>query len=319
MELADSGSRAGGDKIGSVRAGGSGKTGGNTVTGRAGGNHAGGGDGLLLALDVGNTSTHAGVFAGDNLLGTYELTTPGRLTADEAQSEAERACRTILERADVAATPSSEHGRTRMGSSVPFPAAAILSCVVPALTDPWTRALAGFTGARPLVVGPGLKTGLKMRYDDPAEVGADRVADAVAVQESHGAPAIVVDLGTTTNFEVIDKTGAFLGGVIAPGIALGAASLARAAARLPQIALQAPRQVIGKNTRSAMQAGVVLGEAARIDGLLDAIADELGYEPPIILTGNDAPALAALLRHEVAVDATLTLRGLRIIYQRNRR
>lgn len=266
---------------------------------------------LLAAVDVGNTSTHLGLFEGERLLGTYELTTPDRLTADEARSQAQRACRDIIARTGAGAAGSQP--------VPPAPASAILSCVVPALADTWARALGDLTGSRALTVGPGLKSGLKMRYDDPAEVGGDRVADAVAAADAYGAPVVVVDLGTTTNFEVIDRTGAFAGGVIAPGLALGAASLARAAARLPQIALKAPACVIGKNTRAAMQSGVVLGEAARIDGLLDAIMAELGYDAPVVITGNEAPALAALLRHEVAADPTLTLRGLRLLHERNRR
>lgn len=279
---------------------------------------------LLAAVDVGNTSTHLGLFEGKRLLGTYELTTPERLTADEARSQAERACRDILARAmepqEVRGAADGTHGAEADAPGIPSaPASAILSCVVPALADTWARALGDLTGSRALTVGPGLKSGLKMRYDDPAEVGGDRVADAVAAADAYGAPVVVVDLGTTTNFEVIDRTGAFAGGVIAPGLALGAASLARAAARLPQIALKAPARVIGKNTRAAMQSGVVLGEAARIDGLLDAVMAELGYEAPVVITGNEAPALAALLRHEVAADPTLTLRGLRLLHERNRR
>ena len=156
-----------------------------------------------------------------------------------------------------------------------------------------------------------------MNYDDPAEVGPDRIADAVAARATYGAPVLAIDLGTTTNFEVIDEHGAFAGGIIAPGVALGARSLARAAARLPVIELRAPKRVIGRSTRAAMQSGVVLGEAARIDGLIDAVFSELGYEAPIALTGDGASSLAALLRHDVAVDNTLTLRGLALIWRAN--
>ena len=169
------------------------------------------------------------------------------------------------------------------------------------------------------MVGPGLKTGLKMRYDDPSEVGADRVADVVAARAEYGAPAVVVDLGTTTNFEVLDADGAFAGGIIAPGLALGARSLSEAAARLPMIELRAPASVIGRNTRAAMQSGVVLGEVARIDGLLDAVMGELGADVPVVMTGDGAGAMAALLRHEATVDDTLTLRGLWHLWCANRR
>ena len=137
----------------------------------------------------------------------------------------------------------------------------------------------------------------------------------------------MVDLGTTTNFEVVDAEGAFAGGIIAPGIALCARSLSEAAARLPAIELRAPERVVGRSTRAAMQSGVVLGEAARIDGLLDAVAREVGisYDPDgdaaatVVMTGEDAPAIAALLSHRVEVDETLTLRGLALLWRANRR
>ena len=145
------------------------------------------------------------------------------------------------------------------------------------------------------------------------------IADAVAARAIWGAPAIIVDLGTTTNVEVIDQTGAFAGGIIAPGVALGARSLAAAAARLPMIELRAPASVIGRNTRAAMQSGVVLGEVARVDGLLDAIAGELGVSPKVVITGDGAEAMSGLLRHETTVDATLTLRGLWGIWRLNAR
>lgn len=272
----------------------------------------------VLTVDVGNTFTNLGLFEGDQLLGSYEATTPERCTADEAAEVARRALRSIA--------PNS-----------PAAAAGILACVVPALTDVWTRALGAVCGARALVVGPGLKSGLKMRYDDPAEVGADRVADAVAAREIFGAPCVVVNLGTTTNFEVLDASGAFAGGIIAPGVELGAESIAVAAARLPKIELRTPARVIGRNTREAMQSGIVLGEVARIDGLLDAVLAELagaggaaaGSEAgpaaaatgdvPIVVTGTNAPAMAALLKHEAQARPTLTLEGLNLIYRRNRR
>lgn len=196
----------------------------------------------------------------------------------------------------------------------------ILSCVVPSLTDTWRQTLAALCDRRPLVVGPGLKTGVQMRYDDPSEVGPDRIADVVAARAAYGAPAVVVDLGTTTNFEIIDERGAFAGGIIAPGVALGARSLAAAAARLPIIELRAPTCVIGRNTRAAMQSGVVFGEVARIDGLLDAAIAEAGLaDPAVIVTGEGAATIAALLRRDATVDDTLTLRGLALLWAANRK
>lgn len=251
----------------------------------------------LLAVDVGNTVTKFGVFAADELAGTWEVTTSERCTADEAWAQAARAIDML---------------------GAPEPTSAILSCVVPSLAEVWRSALGKLCGTRPYAVGPGLKTGICMRYDDPSAVGSDRVADAVAARETYGAPVVVVDLGTTTNIEVVDESGAFAGGIIAPGVALGARSLTAAAARLPMIELRAPERVIGRSTRSAMQSGVVLGEAARIDGLLDAVMDELGTDAPVVITGDGAAQVAALISHDAVVDETLTLRGLHHIWLRNR-
>lgn len=252
----------------------------------------------LLAVDVGNTVTKFGVFVEDGgLAGTWEVTTFERCTADEAWAQAARAIDML---------------------GAPEPTGAILSCVVPSLAEVWRSALGKLCVTRACVVGPGLKTGVRMRYDDPSEVGSDRVADAVAARETYGAPVVVVDLGTTTNIEVVDESGAFAGGIIAPGVALGARSLTAAAARLPMIELRAPERVIGRSTRSAMQSGVVLGEAARIDGLLDAVMDELGTDAPVVITGDGAAQVAALISHDAAVDEALTLRGLHHIWLRNR-
>ena len=281
----------------------------------------------ILTVDVGNTTTRFGVMRVEltalgkgaeartpatgfaiapepELLGSCELTTRRVMTADEASIDLSHAC-SLLDAPSLDGT--------------------ILSCVVPTLTAVWQQALANVVPSRPLTVGPGLKSGIKLRFNDPAEVGSDRIADAVAARATYGAPAIVVDLGTTTNFEAIDASGAFAGGVIAPGIMLGASSLSQAAARLPIIEIAAPASVLGRNTRAAMQSGVVFGEVARIDGLLDAIAAELGAHdttpgsdaPSIVITGMNATAIAALLRHPVVVDDTLTLRGLARIWAIN--
>ena len=171
-------------------------------------------------------------------------------------------------------------------------------------------ALATACRTRPVVVGPGLKTGLRMRYRDPAEIGPDRIADVVAARATYGAPVAVVDFGTTMNIEVLDAEEVFLGGIIAPGLALGAQALARAAARLPVIELHAPKAAIGRSTREAMQSGVVFGEVARVDGLLDRVFEELGGEARVVLTGSGAERVVPLMSHAAEVDATLTLRGL---------
>lgn len=267
-----------------------------------------------LSVDVGNTTTSLGLFAPDAArdaepVGTFEVTTPERLTADEARLLVERALEVLGRDAHAPVAAAAAMGHV----------GAILSCVVPSLTEPWTRGLTAACGARPLVVGPGLKTGIRMDYHDPSEVGPDRMADAVAARESLGCPAIAVDLGTTVNMEVVDAHGAFVGGVIAPGLALGVRALAGAAARLPQIELKVPCRVIGKSTREAMLSGVVLGEAIRIDGLVRGIERELGCEAPVVMCGDGAQVIAGLLKHPVTVDPTLTLRGLHLLNLMNAR
>ena len=284
----------------------------------------------VLTMDVGNTSTRFGLFdcagigAQAQPLGTWEVTTPARLTADEARMQLAQVLSVLAADAFGAGA-----GATGAGGALQ-PVSAVLSCVVPPLTDAWTQALAATCARRPYVVGPGVKTGLSMRYDDPAEVGPDRIADAVAARARYGAPCVVVDLGTTTNIEVIDAQGAFAGGVIAPGLALGARSLSEAAARLPVVDLRAPQHVIGRNTRDAMRSGVVLGEVARIDGMLSMVLAELAgneakggagpaVEAPIVITGENAAAMAQLLHHKTTADASLTLCGLAELYRVNAR
>lgn len=253
----------------------------------------------VLAVDVGNTTTGLGLFEDGDLAATWSLTTPERMTADEAR----------------AAALSFLHATER----VPEVRDGIVASVVPGLTDAWTAAVAALSGRRPLVVGPGLKTGVRMRYHDPAEIGADRIADLAAAKESYEPPFLVVDLGTTTNFEVVDEDGVFVGGIIAPGLKLSARALAEAAAQLAVVDLRTPASVIGKSTREAVQAGVVMGEVARIDGLIDMVWRELGYETLVIATGEDAQTMRALSSRIRAADDHLTLRGLGILHALNRR
>ena len=267
----------------------------------------------ILTVDVGNTFIRFGLFAEDSAaaqecpLATCEITTPSSITADEARMRLMQVMGALAADAGV--------------SGVLAPAAAVLSCVVPALERPWKAALSRTCTGRVLTVGPGLKTGIPVHYDDPAEI-----ADAVAARAVYGSPCIVIDLGTTTNIEVIDVHGTFVGGVIAPGLALGARSLSAAAARLPQVEPSAPTHVIGRNTREAMRSGVVLGEVARIDGMLDMVLAEMRAtkaagegDVPIVITGDDAEALAALVGHSLTVDDALTLRGLAELYRINQK
>ena len=269
--------------------------------GRAHAAKAGGGSSArtVLAVDVGNTVTNLGLFEGGELTATWKATTFERMTADEALVRMSSFLGTL--------------------DRVPAVCDGIVASVVPSLTDAWATAVRALAGRRPLVVGPGLKTGVRMRYNDPGELGADRVADLAGAKESFEPPFLVVDLGTTTNFEVVDAEGVFLGGIIAPGLKLSARAISSAAAQRSVIDLRAPASIIGKNTREAMQAGIVMGEVARIDGLVDAVWRELGYETAVIATGEDVEALAALSQRVTCVDEHLTLRGLGILHALNRR
>lgn len=255
--------------------------------------------GLLLTIDVGNSVTNLGLCKGEKLVSTWTATTFERMTADEA-------------RAHMAAFIQTLNEPVVLGD-------AIVASVVPSLTDAWVRAAGSLTGRRPLVVGPGLKTGVKMRYNDPGELGADRVADLAAAKETYECPFIVVDLGTTTNFEVVDRDGVFIGGIIAPGLKLSARAISSAAAQLSVIELKAPTSIIGKNTREALQSGIVMGEVARIDGLVDAVWQELGYTTSVIATGEDAEAMGALSQRVSCTDEHLTLHGLQVLHGLNRR
>jgi type III pantothenate kinase len=257
----------------------------------------------VLAVSVANGLTQLGAFCGRRLVGTWEVSTPRHLTMDEARAHALEFWTRVF-------------GATE---EAPRPNGAILACVVPSHSDAWTRALTAVSETRALVVGPGLKTGIGMRLDSPGDVGSDRVANVVAARNDYGFPVVVVSLGTTTNIEVVDERGTFVGGAIAPGVMLGARALSEAAARLPLVELSVPRSVVGRNTREAIQAGVVLGEAARVDGLVDAVFEGLGSEAPLVVTGHHASVVNPLLRHQTVLDPTLTLRGLARIWRTNRR
>ena len=250
----------------------------------------------ILTVDVGNTFIRFGLFAEDSAaaqecpLATCEITTPSSITADEAR----------MRLVQVMAALAADAGMP--GALVST--AAVLSCVVPALERPWKA------------VGPGLKTGMPVHYDDPAEIGPDRIADAVTARAVYGSPCIVIDLGTTTNIEVIDAHGTFVGGVIAPGVQTSANALFTHGAQLPDIALVAPPAVIGTNTVEAIQSGIMLGEADRVDGLVRRIFDQLGYPAKVIATGGLAPVVERYSSTIDEVNTELTLEGLRLIADR---
>ncbi len=254
---------------------------------------------MLLAVDVGNTQTVVGLFADEKLAGHWRISTNAALTADEL-------------RVKVAGLLALD------GLSWSDVSHVILASVVPRLTAAWEDLVAAACDCPVMVVGPGLKTGMPIRYDNPHEVGADRIVNGVAAYARLGGPVIIVDFGTATTIDVIDASGGYLGGAIAPGVETSAEALFSKAARLSKVDLEPPSAVIGTNTRMSVQAGLMLGEAAMVDGLVRRTWAELGTETPVIATGGLAERMALLCDTIGAVDLDLTLEGLRLIFERNR-
>ena len=251
---------------------------------------------MLLAIDVGNTQTVMGVYAQEQLKHMWRIATNKKHTADELR---------------LKLTPLL----TSEGIEISHLRGAALASVVPQLTYGWQQSLCRLIGKEPLVCTAKSAGQLfPTTYANPEEIGADRVADAVAAQALYGAPVVVVDFGTATNIEVIDKEGYFVGGVIAPGVETSAAALFSHATRLFAISLEDPHTAIGGNTAQAMQAGIVCGEAERVDGLVERIFKQLGYTAPVVATGGLAGRVAPLSRTITQVNPQLTLEGLRRIY-----
>jgi len=249
---------------------------------------------LLLAIDVGNTSTVFGLFDGAELTEHWRIATERNTSGDELGA----LYRNFLDLSGVD------------GIS--------LSSTVPQLVRSYQEFAARYTSARVLEVGPGVKTGIPIRYDDPREVGPDRIANAVAAAAKYGAPCIVVDFGTSTNFDVVSAEGEYVGGVLAPGIEISMDALFARAARLRKIDFVEPETVIGKTTVSALQSGVVYGFAGQVDGIVDHIRGELGTDAPTVATGGLADLIAPHARTIGQVDPLLTLEGLRLVWDRNR-
>lgn len=249
---------------------------------------------MLLAVDIGNTQTVLGLFEGERVARVWRIATDTSRTPDEVA-------------ALVANLFNLEFGQQPAVETV------IVASVVPSLTDAFNDLSTALSGRPPLVVGPGLKTGLKIGLDNPHEVGADRIANAVAAKELVGTPSIVVDFGTATNIDVVSGDGTYVGGVISPGLETSATALFSHAARLASIDLEFPAGALGRNTRSAVQSGLMFGEAAKVDGLLRAIWGELGYETPVVATGGLATTLAPRCATVTSTDSDLTITGLRLI------
>lgn len=255
---------------------------------------------MILAIDVGNTNIVLGLIEGESILNFI------RLKTDVGATEAEYVIKIsqLLEFYKV--DPESIDG-------------SILSSVVPPVTEAMKRALKTLTGREPMVVGPGMKTGLNIRIDDPGTVAADLIVGSVAALHEYGAPAIVIDLGTAMTMTVLDENGSFLGGVIYPGIKLSYGALSQRTSLLPEISIQAPPRVIGSNTVDCMRSGAVYGTAALIDGLIERMEAELGYSCKVIATGGLANGVVQECRREIISDGDLLMKGLRILYEKNKK
>ena len=255
---------------------------------------------MVLAVDIGNTNIVLGCFGKEEVRFIERLSTNLNATALEYTVN----IRTTLELYDM--DPADFDG-------------AIISSVVPSVTQAVETAVMRAIGQRPLILGPGIKTGLNIRLDNPAQLGSDRVADAVGAIGSYPCPLITIDMGTATTISVIDKNKNFLGGMIIPGLQMSLDSLSSRAAQLPRIALEAPDRVIGTNTVDCMKSGIIYYTASGIDGAIDRIEEELGEPCTVVSTGGMARNIIPYCRHEIISDDQLLLKGLMTIYNRNRK
>jgi type III pantothenate kinase len=253
---------------------------------------------VLLVVDVGNTQTHFGTFAGTDLVEHWRFATVRTSTADEIGA----ALRNLLE---------------LRGLGFEDLTASIVSSTVPQLEPEWLMMAARYLGHHMLAVGPGLKTGMPIRYDNPREIGADRLVNSVAIWERYKSAAICVDFGTAVNFDVVSGSGEYLGGVLVPGVEISLDALTERGAKLPKIDLAPPKGTIGKSTVEAIRAGVIYGYASAVDGIITRIQDEMKEEAEVIATGGLAQAIVPYTDTIDEIDDLLTLTGLRLLHERN--
>jgi len=254
---------------------------------------------VLLAVDVGNTQTHLGTFERQELIEHWRFATVRTSTADELGA----ALRALLD---------------LRGMSFGDLECSIVSSTVPELVPEWQHMTERYLGHEMPAVGPGLRTGMPIRIDNPREVGADRLVNAIAAYETVQGACIVVDFGTAITYDAVSEDGEYLGGIIAPGVEISMEALTSRAAKLRKIDLAPPRSLIGKSTEDAMRAGLVYGFAAQVDGIVTRMRDELGEDTEAIATGGLAGQIVPYCETIDDVDDLLTLTGLRIIHERNR-
>lgn len=254
---------------------------------------------MLLAVDIGNTNITLGVYDNDVLCFTARIATAQGTTADQYAVE----IKNILELHGLEFTRIED---------------CIVSSVVPSVGGAVCNAVSLLCDIVPLELGPGVKTGLNIKIDNPAQLGADLVAGAVGAISEYTLPCVVIDMGTASTISVIDENGAYIGGVISAGVNLTLRALNQNTAQLPSIDISAPKSVIGSNTVDCMKSGVVFGTAAMLDGLLDRIADELGITPTFVATGGLSKEIISYCKNDIIYNANLLLDGLREIYEKNR-
>lgn len=253
---------------------------------------------MILAIDIGNTNIVLGGFADNKLTFVARIATNATKTEDEYATK----IRSVLTLHDVDKKEIK---------------GAIISSVVPPLNSVMKKAINFVYGVDPIMVGPGIKTGINIKCDNPSSVGADLICACVAAHHIYGSPSLIVDMGTATKMMVMDKTGTFIGVSIIPGVNIGLKALASGTAQLPQISLEAPKSVIGKNTIDCMRSGVVFGNASMIDGMIDRFNAEMGEELKVIATGGLAPTIVCHCNHDILLDENMVLEGLNILYKKN--
>ncbi len=253
---------------------------------------------MLVCIDIGNSNITIGVFDKEELKFTARLATDTRRTSDQYAIE----IRDILHIYDIERDSVTN---------------AAISSVVPTVGSAIERAVTKLFGITPVVLGPGVKTGLNIKIDNPAQLGADLAAGAVGALAKYPVPCIIIDMGTASTISVLGKNGEFLGGAIAAGVKLTMDALASRTAQLPSVGLDAPKRVIGTNTIDCIKSGLIIGQSAMIDGLISRIEKELGQAASVVATGGLAPEVVKHCEHEIVIDDNLLLDGLRIIHDKN--